>query len=62
LTRFLNYSYAVGVDARCYFPLAADGKVSKHEAIFHPPLTKKLTIWRYFSSTMDVWRLWLMEN
>jgi len=25
-------------------------------------LTKKQIIWHYFPSTMDVWRLWLMEN
>jgi len=27
--------------ARCYFPSAANEKVSKREAIFHPPWTEK---------------------
>jgi len=34
---------------RCYFPSAVDGKVSKREAIFRPPLTKKETIITLFS-------------
>jgi len=36
-----------------------DKEEDRADAIFCPPLTKKETIWHYFTFTMDVWRFWL---